>query len=98
MKRLITFTLLTFLSTTPAYAAEKQEMKCYVKDSSGIDGVYLINAYLERIPYLKADLVGRTFSKGLYKNRKVETVIECVKETELFNNVVARQLDRETLR
>ncbi|QOL25770.1 TapY2 family type IVa secretion system protein [Thalassotalea sp. LPB0316] len=90
--------LTALFCSTNALAAQKQEMKCYVKDATGVDGIYLINSLQARIPYLKTDLVGKKFTKGLAKNRRIEQVVECVKETDEFDNVIARQLDRQTLR
>ena len=79
-------------------AKEKQEMKCYVKDSSGIDTIYFINAPKNKINALSQKLIGKTFDKGAIKKRRINEVVECVKASELFSDVIARQLDSVTVR
>ncbi|GLX81792.1 TapY2 family type IVa secretion system protein [Thalassotalea eurytherma] len=79
-------------------AKEKQEMKCYVKDSSGIDNIYFVNAPKDKINALPKKLIGKTFDKGNIKKRRISEVVECVKASELFSDVIARQLDSVTVR
>lgn len=99
MKSLIyTFTLSTLLFASICVAQEKQEMKCYVKNVTGVDSIYLINAHKKNVSKLPDMLMGRTFDKGKRKALVISKVVECVKETDTFEDVVARQLDRLTLR
>lgn len=91
-------TLASLLLSGQSVAEKAQEMKCYVKSPAGVDGIYLINVRESEKSQLSSMLVGRTFSKGKRQSIVVKQVLECVKETDSFNNVIARQLDNETVR